>query len=156
MSNNELNLMSVRSTQILSGAVDGTKRDSAAIEERRLAGARLLQCGVSQGEVARKLAVSRQTVSVWARQLAGADGAVDMLRSRPRGRPTRLDDKQCRLLSSLLHNGARAAGFPGENWTVKRVRMLIEREFGIAYSNSGSWELLRKLGFTRHKPPKQG
>ncbi|RQR52023.1 transposase [Burkholderia sp. Bp9126] len=124
------------------------------MEERRLAGARLLQCGVSQGEVARQLAVSRQTVSVWARQLASADGALDMLRARPRGRPTRLDDEQCRILCALLHNGAPAAGFAGKNWTVKRVRTLIEREFGIVYSNSGGWELLRKLGFARHKRPK--
>jgi predicted transcriptional regulator len=46
-----------------------TKRDLEAIEARRIEGARLLKRKVAQAEVARRLRVSRQAVSVWARQL---------------------------------------------------------------------------------------
>ena len=48
--------------------------------------------------------------------------------------------------------GALAAGFPTELWTLKRVRAVVKREFGVAYSTTGAWELLRSLGFSPQKP----
>jgi transposase len=133
----------------------GTKRDLQAIEARRIEGARLLKRKVSQAEIARQLGVSRQAASNWARQLAEVNGAVGKLKAKPLGRPKRLEASQCAALSSLLLKGALAAGFPTELWTVKRVRALIKREFGVAYSNTGGWELLRSLGFTPQRPEKR-
>lgn len=133
----------------------GTKRDLEAMEARRIEGARLLKRKVPQAEVARRMGVSRQAVSNWARQLAEVKGAVGKLKTKPLGRPKQLDDAQCAALSRLLLKGALAAGFPTELWTVKRVRTLIKREFGVAYSNTGGWELLRNLGFTPQKPEKR-
>ncbi|MGU7785061.1 winged helix-turn-helix domain-containing protein [Burkholderia sp. PU8-34] len=129
----------------------GTKRDLQALERRRIEGARLLKRGVPQAEVARRLGVSRQSVNIWAKQLAELDGAVGKLKAKPLGRPKWLDAAQSRVLCAMLAKGALAAGFPTELWTVKRVRVLIEREFGVTYSNSGGWELLHKLGFTPQK-----
>jgi transposase len=133
----------------------GAKRDLQAMEERRIEGARLLKRRVSQAEVARRLGVSRQAVSNWARQLAEFNGAVGKLKAKPLGRPKQLDTSQCAALSRLLLKGALAAGFPTELWTVKRVRALVKREFGVAYSNTGGWELLRSLGFTPQRPDKR-
>lgn len=132
-----------------------TKRDLEAIEARRIAGARLLKRKVPQAEVARRLAVSRQAVSLWARQLAEVNGAVGKLKGKTLGRPRRLDAAQCAALTSALLKGALAAGFPTELWTVKRVRTLIQREFGSKYSHTGCWELLRTLGFSPQKPEKR-
>jgi predicted transcriptional regulator len=58
----------------------GTKRDLEAIEARRIAGARLLKRKLPQADVARELGVSRQAVSVWARQLAEVNGAIGKMR----------------------------------------------------------------------------
>ena len=55
----------------------------------------------------------------------------------------------------MLVAGALQAGFPTELWTVKRVRALVAREFGVEYTNSGGWELLRSLGFSPQKPEKR-
>ncbi|SAL66484.1 transposon protein [Caballeronia terrestris] len=55
----------------------------------------------------------------------------------------------------MLVKGALAAGFPTEVWTVKRVRVLIEREIGVKKSNIGGWELLRRPGFSPQKPEKR-
>ena len=33
--------------------------------------------------------------------------------------------------------------------------MLVAREFGVEYSTSGGWELLRSLGFSPQKPEKR-
>lgn len=131
------------------------KRDMEAIEARRIEGARLLKRGVVQSKVARRLGVSRQSVHIWANQLAEANGAIGKLKGKPLGRPKRLDAAQCERLRVLLLRGALAAGFPTELWTIKRVRALVKREFGVAYSTTGGWELLRSLGFSPQKPEKR-
>src|SRR5229473_1801091 len=47
----------------------GVKRNFEGLERRRMAAARLLQQGVSQAEVARRLGVHRQSVIRWVREL---------------------------------------------------------------------------------------
>jgi transposase len=132
-----------------------TKRDLAGIEARRIKGARLLKSGVQQAEVARRMGVSRQTVSSWARQLAAVNGAVGKLKAKTLGRPPSLEEAQRGALTAVLLDGALQAGFPTELWTVKRVRLLVQREFGVTYSTSGCWLLLRGLGFSPQKPEKR-
>ncbi|HEY4300026.1 MAG TPA: helix-turn-helix domain-containing protein, partial [Candidatus Didemnitutus sp.] len=44
----------------------GQKVDSVALKDRRIAASKLLEEGNSQAEVARRLKVSRQSVSRWA------------------------------------------------------------------------------------------
>lgn len=132
-----------------------TKRDLQAIEARRLEGARLLKRKVAQAKVAQRLSVSRQAVSDWARQLAAVNGAAGRLKAKVLGRPRWLAPDQCAELSSLLLKGALQAGFATELWTVKRVRVVIEREFGVKYSNTGCWALLHRLGFSPQKPEKR-
>jgi putative transposase len=119
------------------------------LEERRKEGARLLKSALSHSEVARRLGVSRQAVSRWARRLAEVGGAIELLGARRPGRARRLDDAQYERLSALLRDGAVRAGFKTEGWSIKRVRLLIERSFGVEYSNSGCWELLKRLGHAK-------
>jgi transposase len=73
-------------------------------EERRLAAGRLLQASsLSQAEIARRMGVSRMTVSQWAKQLRQHQGALASLRSRPMpGRPSRLTAAQWQRLLRLL------------------------------------------------------
>ena len=132
-----------------------TKRDLEAIEARRIEGARMLKRKVAQADVARELDVSRQAVSVSARQLAEVNGAVGKLKAKTLGRPKRLDASQCEALSRTLMAGALQAGFATEPWTVKRERAWVAREFGVEYSNTGCWELLRSVGFSPQKPEKR-
>lgn len=129
-----------------------TKHGLKAFEARRLAGARLLERGVTQAEVARELGVSRQAVSAWARALAEVDGEADRLEAKTLGRPARLDASQCEALLRLLTAGARQAGYRTDKWTVKRVCAVLAREFGAQYSLSGCWELLRRLGVSLSSP----
>ena len=133
----------------------GIKRDLEQIEARRLRGARMLKREMSQADVAREVGVSRQAVSVWAKQLAAVNGAVGKLRARPLGRPKWLEATQCSVLRAMLLKGALAYGFPTELWTIKRVRALVKRQFGVSYSNTGCWELVRALGFTPQKPERR-
>jgi len=103
-----------------------TKRDLEAIEARRVEGARLHRRRVTQAEVAQRLGVSRQAVSVWARQLEEVKGAVGKRRAKTLGRPRRLDATQCAALSAALLKGALHAGFPTELRTaMRRLRILL-------------------------------
>ena len=133
----------------------GTKRDLASMEARRLQGARLLKRNAQQADVARELGVSRQAVSAWAKQLAQVNGAIGKLKAKPLGRPRKLEAEQTGALRTMLLKGALAAGFPTELWTIKRVRTVVKREFGLAYSHTGCWRLLRALGFTPQKPERR-
>ena len=57
------------------------KRDLKALQRRRLRAARLLTKGLPQAEVARRVGVSRQSVSAWAAKLE-ADGRA-ALKAKP-------------------------------------------------------------------------
>lgn len=129
------------------------KRDLKALEQRRLAAAKLLKKGVAQAEVARRLGVSRQSVSNWAGKFEqkGKDG----LKRCAVGRPRQLSDAQCAKLGRVLVEGALVQGFATELWTLPRVAQLIEQHFGIRYSTGHIWHLLRRLGFSCQKPARR-
>jgi transposase len=129
------------------------KRDFKALEQRRLKAAKLLDNGLSQAEVARRVGASRQSVSQWATALGekGKDG----LKRRRLGRPSQLSDAQCAELGNMLVEGALAQGFATELWTLPRIGKLIKQRFGIVYSNGHVWHLLRRLGFSCQKPARR-
>jgi transposase len=120
------------------------------MEERRREAARLRQ-DVSQAEVARRKAVTRQSVSRWAATLE-QEGLRGLRRASRAARKPRLDDQQRQTLVRLLKKGPEAAGFPTGLWTVPRVAQLIEERFGVVYGNTRVWQVLRQLGFTPQRP----
>jgi hypothetical protein len=54
-----------------------------------------------------------------------------------------------------LLEGATAHGFATPRWTLKRVRLLIEREFGVRYREVHVWRLLGQLGLSNQKPDRR-
>jgi putative transposase len=122
------------------------------MEARRLAAAALLRQGrLSQAAIARQLGVSGASVCRWAATLAqeGRRG----LRARPRtGRPARLDAAAWERLGRLLAQGAVAAGFATEQWTLRRIAALIRQEFGVDYHPRYLERPLTALGFSAQRP----
>ena len=58
-------------------------------------------------------------------------------------------------LRELLLAGPIANGYGTDLWTLKRVRLLIEKHFGITYSDVHVWRILGALGFSSQKPEKR-
>jgi len=54
-----------------------------------------------------------------------------------------------------LMEGPTAHGFGTPLWTLKRVRVFIERQFGVRYSDVHVWRLLGQMGFSSQKPERR-
>ena len=104
-------------------------------------------------EVADALGVSRATVSGWYR-LWSRGGRGALAGAGRAGRRPRLSDEQVGEVEAALVKGARANGFATDLWTLARVAEVIEATTGVRYSQTQTWEVLRKrLGWTRQRPP---
>lgn len=132
----------------------GVKLNRVRLERRRLQAARLLQQGVHEAEVARRVGVHRQSVNRWAKQLAR--GGRPALKRAPRaGRPPQLSAADRQRIVQGLKRGPEALGYGTRLWTAWRVADLIERECGVQYSTVHAWRLLRALGWTPQRPARR-
>ncbi len=130
------------------------KRNLDEAVKRRVRAGRLLLGGKSPPEVARVVGAPRQTVYRWLGVLKV--GGIDALRDMSKGgRPARLGAAELSRLYVALLEGATAHGFATPLWTLKRVRLWIEREFGVRYSEVHVWRLLGQLGLSNQKPDRR-
>jgi transposase len=122
------------------------------LAERRAEAIRLLEAGeMKQVEIARHLGVTEAAVSKWKRQLA-EEGSQALRMRKATGRPPKLDAVGKQALVKKLGEGAVAAGFPTEQWTQARVKLVIEREFGVVNHQNYISRLLDDLGWSVQKP----
>jgi transposase len=128
-----------------------TQGSAEELERRRREAVRLLESGLSAGEVARQLGVAERSVRHW-RQLARERGD-DALAAIPHpGKPSKLTTRQRNGLRIRLLNGARAGGFDSDLWTCRRVQQLIQRRYNVVYHVEALPYVLKSLGFTCQKP----
>lgn len=119
--------------------------------KRRVRAGHMLLSGKGATEVAKAVGVARQTVYTWKGLLS--KGGMDALRAMGgKGRPAQLDARQLGVLRHNLLDRPAEHGFGTELWTLKRVRLLIERLFGVSYSEVHVWRILGALGFSKQKP----
>jgi transposase len=105
--------------------------------------ARLLREGVWQAEVARRLGVRRQSVGEWAKKIRRR--GVWALKAGRLGRPRKLHAEQLKRVEKQLERGPEVGR--RRKWTVRRVGELIKRECRVQYCASGSWGVLRGMGW---------
>ena len=129
----------------------GVKRDFEALEKRRYAAMRLVNQGLNQSEVARRVKVVRQTVARWAREYRQS-GAAALKKAGRAGRKPRLSASDRDRLEKLLLRGPEALGYETPLWTCPRVAHLIEREFKVRYHAGHVWKLLVSLGWSPQRP----
>ena len=130
------------------------KGSAEALEVRRRIAGNLLQEGRGLREVARLVGATPSSVFRWHQALeqAGMTG----LQARPHpGRPSRLTPQQKQTLADILRQGAPAAGFPTDLWTLARVAQVIERSFGVKYHPGHVWRILREMNWSPQKPERR-
>jgi transposase len=130
------------------------RRDAATLEERRLKALAELERGFHQAEVARSLGVSPQAVHQW-NQRAESGGRL-ALRSIPRsGRPPYVTEEIALRISDILAKGAMAYGYGTDLWTLPRLVDVVEKEWGVRYSQSGLWGILKNHNISWQRPRRQ-
>jgi putative transposase len=120
------------------------------IEQRRQEAALLFAQNLSNAEVARRIGVSRPTVSGW-RQRWQADQKNGLALRAP-GPASRLSRSQQQQLADALLPGPQAHGYDTQLWTLARIAEVIERRFGVTYNPHYVSELLHKMGWSCQKP----
>lgn len=100
--------------------------------------------------VAEVFGVHRRTVWQWAKRFK-AEGIAG-LEDRPgRGRRPRLTTVQQGQVEQWLEQGCTAGGDP-VHWTLAKLRVEFEREFGVSMSLTAIWKHVRKMGFRQKVP----
>lgn len=123
-------------------------------EVRRLRAWELVQKGWKQKDVAEALGVSNGAVSQWTSK-ARQGGVQALCRRKPPGGPSKLSHRQLARLPELLRRGPAAFGFSGEIWTRRRVAQVIQREFGASCHPTRAGRILKRCGFSLHKPTRR-
>ena len=138
-----------------------TDRDAA--ELRRLArrerdgrvSARLLALanaldGLPREDAARLAGMTGQTLGDWVHRY-NAEG-IDGLRDRPRaGRPCALDEGRQAALKALILKGPKLERDGCVAWRLRDLCKLVERRFGVTYSETGLLRLVKSLDLSWQK-----
>ena len=131
------------------------RRDFQALELRRQHAARLFAGRQkTQGAIARRLEVSRQSVMRWYGAWR-ASGRAGLKAAGRAGRQPRLAPRQLAAIETALRRGPVAAGFTTNLWTLPRVAVVIERVTGIRFHPGHVWRILGRLDWTLQRPAKQ-
>lgn len=133
------------------GNLAGVRRNFDALEERRFEAMRLLDKGLNQSEVARRVNVARQTVVRWA-QLYQSAGWDALHKAGRAGRKPQLTEQDRQRLIKALKQGPEVLGYETPLWTCPRVAHLIEKEFGVRYHAGHVWKILISLGWSPQRP----
>ena len=71
------------------------------------------------------------------------------------GAKSRLSEEELAKLPEFLSKGSEYYKFTGDYWTYKRVKYVIEKEYGIIYEVKQVGRILKKIGWTWQKPQKK-
>lgn len=111
----------------------------------------LKQRGWTNAEIAEALGVSKAAVGQWVR--TAKEQGLDALAPKPRsGQATRLPPAALAQLPAQLDLGPEHHGFTGAYWSSPRVAEVIERLFGVRYSDRHIARLLKRLNWSYHEP----
>jgi len=126
----------------------------SAQARRRLQAGDLILRGFNNDEIVEIMEVSLSSVKRWRAKIQ-SEGLAGLARQPQSGRPVKLDAVQKAELKTILGQGAKAAGYLADRWTTRIVADLILKKWGVKYSQTQVWRILRSLGFSCQKPDVQ-
>lgn len=130
-----------------------TDAERAARERLRLQALERFEREQKNGEIAAALRVSERSVERWRRAWRERGEAGVLSKGSP-GRP-RLSEAQILRLERELERGPLAHGWADQRWTLARIKTLIGRLFHISYTVEGTWQLLKRHGWSWQQPTRR-
>lgn len=114
---------------------------------RRAVALLALDEGLSVGEVAELLGVSRQSVYNWSQAFAQSPRPETLCDDFGGGRPTLWSEQAQALLSECLRRRPEELGYTGVNWTVPLLRACLHDRIGLRLSEDTIRRRLQGLGY---------
>ncbi|QRX89486.1 winged helix-turn-helix domain-containing protein [Streptomyces noursei] len=132
----------------------GLTDEQRAFRERiRMEASEMFAGGQDNAVIARRLRVSVRSVQRW--RGAWEEGGPPALRSQGSpGRP-KLSQTLFTVLEKELAKGPVAHGWPGQTWTLQRIKILIGRRFHKSITLSGIAQMLRRHGWSHQVPARR-
>ncbi|MFE1312884.1 winged helix-turn-helix domain-containing protein [Streptomyces sp. NPDC058755] len=110
----------------------------------------MVEGGQTNREIVGALRVSERSVQRW-RRVWRERGEAGLLSKGSPGRP-RLRPAQIARLERELERGPLVHGWADQRWTLARVKTLIGRLFHVSYTVEGTWQLLKRHGWSWQQP----
>ena len=144
-------LVSLRDPSDLSWLDERVAREGNAKQRDRYRVVRLALEGKEALQVAHVVARSRKFVQEWAYRYRDR-GREALLPIKQSGRRPKLPVEQHQRLTERLDAGPLSDDNGVCTLRGRDIRRIMELEFGVVYSSSGTYELLRRLDYSSLKP----
>jgi transposase len=131
-----------------------TRRDFLSLETRRRQAMKLLDQGISQAEVARRLEVSEVSVCRWNKARV-ARGGQAWKRGRL-GKPPKVNTQHLSIVQEFISSGARTCGFPDDRWTYSRVSAVLKDRTGLRIHPDHLCRIFQRQGWVNQGHLKWG
>lgn len=129
----------------------GTKEE---LEARRRRAVAMLELGHTPYEIAEIEGVTPWSVYRW-KEMYENEGS-DGLSAKPHpGSSTTLPKEHFNEFADLLEQGPQAHGFETDRWTLDRIRVVIEQEFGVSVGRTTVWRYMQRLDWSCQKPQRR-
>jgi transposase len=127
-----------------------------ALEVRRRTAVKLVvDGGFSHRQAAASVGAVPSSVSGWVNAFRRGGEEALCAKPEPTERQRRLSDEQRGRLAEIIVNGAVSQGFNSELWTLSRIKVVVQREFGESFHIGHLHRIVRDLGFSSQKPERR-
>lgn len=127
--------------------------NDATLKIRYLAMLKFME-GYTSLKVSELLNTSDSTVREWLTRY-NALGPEGLIRQKRKGPDCWLTDEQLAQVYQALLESPREHGFNKSNWSMRILKIWINKKFGINYAVSSLYDLVHRIGFSLQRPKKQ-
>jgi transposase len=126
-------------------------RHQQEYKRRKLKAIKLAHAADSTQELVRQVGCSQTSLNQWLKVYL-EQGLAGLVRDISHQAPERLSNSQREELEQiLLERQPCDWGLEGYFWTGELAGALIEKQFGVVYSRSGVYKLLKRMGLSHQK-----
>jgi len=104
--------------------------------------------------VAETLRISDFAVREWLKKynILGLEGLIPQ---KHLGAECKLSEEQLQEVYLILQNSPRDWGFNNSNWSMRLLKLWIEKQYRVSYAVSSLYDLVHRLGLTIQRPRKK-